>query len=93
MTTTVPLDVEENLEGLHAALSAVIPPKNSSNLLIGTWNLRAFGDLTSKWQSEPDDSPKRDWYAVACIAEVVARFDVVAVQEVRRKYGGVTFPA
>ncbi|WP_354500522.1 hypothetical protein [Mycetocola sp. 2940] len=44
---TVPPDVEENLEGLRAAISAVIPPKNSSNLLIGTWNLRAFGDLTT----------------------------------------------
>ncbi|MET4639563.1 endonuclease/exonuclease/phosphatase family metal-dependent hydrolase [Mycetocola sp. 2940] len=91
MTTTVPLDVADNLAALSAALSAVIPPKASSNLLIGTWNLRAFADLTAKWHSEPDDSPKRDWYAVACIAQVVARFDVVAVQEVRRNTTALRF--
>jgi hypothetical protein len=32
----------------------------------------------------PKDSPKRDWHAVACLAAVISRFDVVAVQESRR---------
>jgi hypothetical protein len=42
--------------------------------------LRAFGDLTTKWHSEPEDSPNRDRYAVARIADVVARVDVVATE-------------
>jgi hypothetical protein len=36
LTMTVPPEVEENFEGLSAALSAVVPPKDSSNLLIET---------------------------------------------------------
>ncbi|MDX1746729.1 MAG: endonuclease/exonuclease/phosphatase family protein, partial [Halobacteriales archaeon] len=50
---------------------------------IGTWNLRAFGGLTEKWVSGEDDSPKRDLQSVLTIAEVIRRFDVVALQEVR----------
>ena len=53
------------------------------NLLVGSWNLRAFGGLTKKWQSADDDSPKRDLADVMAIAAVLSRFDVVAVQEVR----------
>ena len=62
----------------------VIPHKKADrNLLIGTWNLRAFGGLTKSWQARPADSPKRNFRDVACIAEIVSRFDVVALQEVR----------
>ena len=50
---------------------------------MGTWNLRAFGGLTDKWRSEEDDEPVRDLFDVRCIAEIVSRFDVVAIQEVR----------
>src|SRR5690606_16394183 len=39
--------------------------------------------LTEKWQAGAQDSPKRDWTALLCIAEVLSRFDVIAVQEVR----------
>lgn len=53
------------------------------NLLIATWNLRAFGGLTEKWESGPEDSPKRDLHALAVIAEVISHFDVVALQEVK----------
>ncbi|MFD6445061.1 endonuclease/exonuclease/phosphatase family protein [Promicromonospora sp. NPDC060204] len=91
MTTTiapppgpVPGAVTGDVDRMRAALAAQIPAKTTKNLLIGTWNLRAFGDLTHKWQSAQDDSPKRDWHALACIAEVVQRFDVTAVQETRR---------
>lgn len=28
------------------------------NILISTWNIRHFGDLTQKWISRPKDSPK-----------------------------------
>ena len=61
-----------------------MPPKQlDRNLLVATWNLRAFGGLTPKWRAEPEDSPRRDLFDVRCIAEVVSRFDVVGIQEVR----------
>ena len=59
------------------------PKELDRNLLIGSWNLRAFGGLTKKWQSAEDDSPKRDLADVLAIAAMLSRFDVVAVQEVR----------
>ncbi len=87
----VPAEVEQRLGTLRVALDAVVPPKTASNLLIATWNLRAFGGLTPKWQAGPDDSPKRDWFAAACIAEVISRFDVAAIQEVRRDTTALRF--
>ena len=77
-------DAVADVERLRAALDVELPAKSSTNLLIGTWNLRAFGDLTHKWQSAPGDSPKRDWHSVECIAEIVRRFDVTSIQEARR---------
>lgn len=53
-------------------------------MLVATWNIRALADLTPKWKAGPKDSPKRDWHAIACLAAVMSRFDVVAVQEARR---------
>ena len=32
----------------------------------------------------PSDAPKRDLHALACITEAISRFDVVAIQEVKR---------
>ena len=69
---------------LRSALDAVVPAKQlDRNLLVATWNLRAFGGLTEKWRAEPGDSPRRDLFDLRCIAEVVSRFDVVGIQEVR----------
>ena len=82
MTEQPPAAVTEDLDRL--ALAVAIPARTASNLLVGTWNIRALGDLTAKWLAGPKDSPKRDWHAVACLAEVISRFDVVAVQESRR---------
>jgi endonuclease/exonuclease/phosphatase family metal-dependent hydrolase len=73
------------------AVTAAIPPRTDNNLLIATWNLRAFGDLTRRWEAGPHDSPKRDWHAVACVAAVIGCFDVVAVQEVRRDTSALRF--
>ena len=53
------------------------------NLLVSTWNIRAFGGHTPKWRSEEGDSPRRDLLDLRCIAEIVSRFDIVAVQEAR----------
>ena len=80
----LPPDIKSELNDLRVALDDKIPPKIlDRNLLIATWNLRAFGDLTEKWRSSEDDVPKRDLQSLLCIAEVVSRFDVIALQEVR----------
>jgi len=85
ITDPPPADVANQLAALSTALDQVIPPKRpGQNLLIGTWNVRAFDRLTPKWRSVTGDSPIRDLSNLLCIAEVVRRFDVVAVQEVRR---------
>lgn len=91
MAADTPPDVTRDLTRLAAALDTSVPAKTAVNLLIATWNLRAFGDLTTKWAAGPRDSPKRDWHAVACIAEVVSRFDVIALQEVRRNTTALRF--
>jgi hypothetical protein len=36
--------------------------------------------VTEKWRSESDDSPRRDLFDLRCIAEIVSRFDVVAIE-------------
>lgn len=79
-----PCAVAGDVQRLHTALDAEIPAKTATNLLIGTWNLRSFSDLTHKWRSAVGDSPKRDWHSVACIAAIIDRFDITAVQETRR---------
>ena len=67
-----------------AALDESVPPKLlDRNLLVATWNIRGFGDLTEEWRAGPENSPKRDLFDVRCIAEVVSRFDIVAIQEAR----------
>lgn len=91
MAADTPPDVTQDLTRLAAALNAAVPAKSATNLLIATWNVRAFGDLTKKWAAGPRDSPRRDWHAVACIAEVVSRFDVIALQEVRRNTAALRF--
>ena len=81
---TPPKEVQENLEELKLDLDKVIPFKKlDKNLLIASWNIRAFGNLTRKWDSDEEDSPKRDLHSVLCIAEIIKRFDVIAVQEVK----------
>jgi endonuclease/exonuclease/phosphatase family metal-dependent hydrolase len=66
-----------------------IPAKQSDrNLVIGTWNIRAFGDVHPAWEENPG-SPKRNLRALAYLAEVVERFDVLAVQEVKRDLSGI----
>jgi hypothetical protein len=47
MTEHPPAAVTEDLDRLRAALEASIPARAESNLLVGTWNIRALGDLTA----------------------------------------------
>jgi endonuclease/exonuclease/phosphatase family metal-dependent hydrolase len=69
---------------LKAELDRVIPPKRTdSNVLIATWNIMSFGDLTEKWTTGRGDKPKRHVRALKYITEIVSRFDVVAIQEVK----------
>lgn len=80
----MPPDVATDLTQLRAALDSTVPTRQlDKNLLIATWNIRAFGDLTEKWHAEEEDTPKRDLHALICIAEIVSRFDVIGLQEVR----------
>src|SRR3954470_9994178 len=84
VTDPPPEEIATELAELQAALDKDVPAKAlDQNLLIATWNLRAFGGLTEKWESGPGDTPKRDLHALLCIAKILARFDVIAVQEVR----------
>lgn len=58
-----PAPIAAELANLSAALTDQIPKKRggqSRNLLIATWNIRAFGSLTGKWISGANDSPKRE---------------------------------
>jgi hypothetical protein len=48
MTEQPPAVVTEDLDRLGVALKAEIPARTESNLLVGTWNIRALGDLTDK---------------------------------------------
>lgn len=84
LADALPEDIEAEVADVRKALDETIPSKRlDDNLLIATWNIRAFGDLTEKWNAGEDDSPKRDLRALAIITEIVSRFDVVALQEVR----------
>ena len=58
------------------------------NVLIGTWNIRAFGPVYSQWDENPG-SPKRNLRALAYIAEIIRCFDVVAIQEVKEDLSGL----
>ena len=84
ITDRPPLQVQADLAVLRAALDKAIPPRMvDRNLLIATWNLRAFASVTKKWQAGPHDSPKRDYQSILAIAEVLSRFDVIALQEIK----------
>ena len=62
--------VVEKLLALRSQLDRQIPAKTASDtLLLATWNIRAFGD-------------NRRTESLHYIAEIISRFDLVAVQEV-----------
>ncbi len=79
-----PTKVQHDIEQLRGYLERHVPPKRpDKNLLIATWNLRAFASLTRKWTAVQKDRPKRDLRGLLTIAEIIKRFDVVAIQEVQ----------
>ena len=80
-----PAAVKAEMLELRHMLDDHIPPKRDgvSNLLVATWNLKAFSSLTEAWTAGAHQSPKRDWRALWAITEIVSRFDVIALQEVK----------
>lgn len=85
-----PVTVAADIARLRRRIAASgIPDKITDyNLLIGTWNIRHFGGVYAAWEENPR-SPKRNWRALAYLAEVIRHFDIVAVQEVKRETSGI----
>lgn len=84
VTDVPPPEIRRDLETLDSALDEAIPSRRiDDNLLIATWNIRHFGGLTEKWVAGEDESPKRDLQSLRSIVEILRRFDVIAVQEIR----------
>ncbi len=85
-----PIAVVEDIARLRRRIQrSGIPGKTSDrNLLIGTWNIRHFGEIHPEWGENPG-SPKRNYRALAYIAEIVRRLDVVAIQELKRDLSGI----
>ena len=84
-----PASLTAGLAPLRAGLDADLPARIADTVLIGTWNIRDFAGLTPAWQTGARDSPKRNLTDVCAIAEIVSRFDVVAIQEVRSDLTGL----
>ena len=78
-----PASVKADVRALVKVLQSVPAKELDRNLLIGTWNIREFGQLADVWDQKPKHKPFRDLHAVRCIGEIVSRFDVVAIQEVQ----------
>jgi endonuclease/exonuclease/phosphatase family metal-dependent hydrolase len=84
LTDQPPLSIQNELDALNRSLDQVIPTKLiGQNLLIATWNIRSFASLTRKWTASENDSPKRDLRGLRAICDILSRFDVVAIQEVK----------
>ena len=83
ITENPPSIVVKEIKALNAHLDKSIPAKTNKNLLIATWNLRAFGELNENWIAEEKASPKRDLQSLLSIIQVIQRFDIIAIQEVK----------
>ena len=70
-----------NLIALRDQLDRSVPPKDAEdNLLLATWNIRDFGKPVPQRRGWGPRLPETWFY----IAEVISRFDFVAVQEVNQ---------
>ncbi len=72
--------IAQRILGLKSSLNQQIPTKTFDNLLLATWNIREFDSNAYGMRLEE---------ALYYIAEIVAHFDLVAVQEVRDKLEGI----
>ena len=88
MTTTPsildppPPATRADLAALRELLRTVPAKQVDRNLMVATWNIREFGRFTRAWEA-PGRGATRDMRAIRCIGEVIARFDIVAIQEVQ----------
>jgi endonuclease/exonuclease/phosphatase family metal-dependent hydrolase len=80
----------EDIARLRRRIAASgLPAKSSDhNLLIGTWNIKAFGAVHRSFDENPG-SPKRNLRALSLLVEVIRRLDIVAIQEVKRDTSGL----
>lgn len=70
ITDSPPPAVARDIAALRAHLDQRVPPKQpGQNLLIATWNLRAFASLTREWTASAKASPKRDLRALPPTSE------------------------
>lgn len=83
ITDVPPDEIQDEIKELRVNLERLPSKAIDSNLLIATWNIRAFGNLTEKWEADDSDSPKRDLHSLLCIAEIISKFDIIAIQEVK----------
>jgi len=80
----MPPEVAFELAHLSNTLDEEVPSKQlDRNLIVASWNVRELGRLNGKWTTGPEDHPKRNFADIHYIAEILSRFDVVAVQEVQ----------
>jgi endonuclease/exonuclease/phosphatase family metal-dependent hydrolase len=85
ITDTPPIEIQNEIQNLKRDLDQNVPRKElDRNLLIATWNIREFGGLTEEWNGD-EHTPKRDLHSMLLIAEIIKRFDIVAIQEVTGK--------
>jgi endonuclease/exonuclease/phosphatase family metal-dependent hydrolase len=74
----------QELSALSDALDVLVPTRQvDRNLLIASWNIREFGGFQGTWETDPAKSPKRNFSDLHYIAEIISRFDVVAIQELQ----------
>jgi hypothetical protein len=81
VTDRPPQQVVADLRALGTALDAAVPPKLlDRNLVMATWRWEMFDAVAETWVAGPGDRSPRDLRAIRALAEVVRRFDVVALQ-------------
>jgi len=85
-----PMIALEDIVRLHQRIEDSKMPQKivDENLIIGSWNIRNFGAVSESWRDKPD-SPKRNLRSLIYIAEIIKRFDVIAIQEVKADTSGV----
>jgi endonuclease/exonuclease/phosphatase family metal-dependent hydrolase len=80
----MPSEVGLTKATLEQALDDHVPSRQlDRNLLIASWNIRGLGGYTPRWETGAGDSPKRNLADLHYIAEIISRFDIVAVQETK----------
>lgn len=85
-----PITALEDTVRLHRRIDdSKLPQKIvDQNLLIGSWNIRSFGSVLESWRDRPDKM-RRNLRSLVYISEIIKRFDVIAIQEVKQDTSGI----